>query len=98
MSNVNREVLSDRVIQALPDVLKKDVRSIISRVFEEITQAVTQGETVVVTGFGRFTPRVRAARKARNLKTGEPMDVGPKTVVSFKAGASLKASLNAPAE
>lgn len=74
---------------------KKDSLVAVSTVFDVITEALQKGEVVNITGFGRFTPKVRAARKGRNLQTGEVMDVGERTVVSFKSGKSLKDSLNA---
>ena len=90
MSNVNREVLVDRVSENLPDVTKKDVAAVIRTLFNVITDAVVNDEVVNITGFVKISPRVRAARKARNLKTGETIEIGPRKVVSFKAGASLK--------
>jgi DNA-binding protein HU-beta len=91
--SVNRADLVSRVAD-LTGLTKKDSHSAVSAVFEVITQALNEKETVNVTGFGRFTPRVRPAGQSRNPKTGEQIQVGERTVVSFKTGKTLKDSVN----
>ena len=47
-----------------------------------------------VNGFGRFSVRNRAARTARNPKTGEPAEVKAKRVPHFKSSDALRAVVN----
>ena len=77
------------------DLTKHQVHSVATAVFDVIQESVVAGQTVTLTGFGKFTPRVRAARTARNpLKPAEVVNVPSRRGVSFKAGKSLKTALN----
>jgi len=49
-----------------------------------------KGEEVSVAGFGIFAVKDRAARVARNPKTGEPVNVPAKRVPKFKPAKALK--------
>ena len=48
------------------------------------------GDEVRLTGFGTFTVRDRAARTARNPRTGESIEVAASRVPAFKASRTLK--------
>ncbi len=54
-----------------------------------IEDALKRGEKVSLVGFGSFATYRRSARIGRNPKTGETINIGPKTQVRFKAGATL---------
>ena len=56
---------------------------------EVITQEMAAGNKVSVQGFGVFTSKVRAARTARNPKTGGTVDVPAKRVVKFAPGSGF---------
>ena len=55
-----------------------------------ITDALSNHEKVTFVGFGSFYVSDRPARKGRNPKTGEPIDIPAGVVPKFKAGKSLK--------
>ena len=55
-----------------------------------ITQALQAGDTVSLIGFGTFSVKDRAARKGRNPKTGQEIDIAASKVPDFKAGKGLK--------
>ena len=57
---------------------------------EKITDVLKSGDKVQLTPFGQFKVRDRAARIARNPKTGEPIKVPAKRVLKFIAGRTLK--------
>ncbi len=57
---------------------------------ETIIAALKKGEKVQLTGFGTFEVRKRAAREARNPRTGETLKLKAAKVPAFKAGATLK--------
>ncbi len=63
-------------------------------VIESIKNALADGDTVTLIGFGTFSVRERAARKGRNPRTGEPLDIKAAHVPVFKAGKSLKDAVN----
>ena len=58
---------------------------------DTIVRAVHKGDSVTITGFGVFEQRRRAARVARNPRTGETVKVKPTSVPAFRPGAQFKA-------
>ncbi len=54
-----------------------------------IPVTLRRGEKVVIPGFGSFTVRTRKARRARNPRTGETIQVPERRVPAFKAGRHL---------
>jgi len=70
---------------------KTQARSAVNAVFEVIGDALTNGDTVSVIGFGTFATRSRAARTGRNPRTGESVAIAASKTPSFKAGQALRA-------
>jgi DNA-binding protein HU-beta len=97
---MNKSELID-AIAAHPGVTdKKTASAVLEATLSEIQGAVTKGEKVSLTGFGVFERRARAARMARNPRTGEAVKVKKTTVPAFRPGAGFKetvASGKAPA-
>ncbi len=97
---MNRAEMIDALIER-SDLSRKDAMGVINSIFHPadglIARALKKGDKVTVTGFGVFSVRKRAARKARNPQTGESIKVGASKAAGFKAGASLKATLNGKA-
>lgn len=67
---------------------------VIDSIITAITGTLSKGEKVTLVGFGTFTTSKREARKGRNPKTGEVIDIPGKTVAKFKAGSELSKSVN----
>lgn len=59
-----------------------------------IAGSLARGEAVSPAGFGTFGTRSRPARVGRNPRTGESLEIAASTVVTFKPGRSLRASVN----
>ncbi|MDE0034173.1 MAG: HU family DNA-binding protein [Deltaproteobacteria bacterium] len=72
---------------------KAQAKSAVDAVFDIIQDALTNGDTVSVTGFGRFSTKSRAARTGRNPRTGESVAIAASKTPSFKAGKALRAKL-----
>lgn len=68
----------------------KAAREAVQAVFGSISDALKRGEKVVVTGFGTFMVRRRAARKGRNPQTGAEIQIPATKTPGFTAGKSLK--------
>ncbi|MEN3305567.1 MAG: DNA-binding protein HU-beta [Micromonosporaceae bacterium] len=85
---MNKAELIDALAVRLGD--KKSASTALDAVLAEIQAAVTKGDKVAITGFGVFEKRVRAARTARNPRTGETVKVKKTSVPAFRAGASFK--------
>ena len=85
---MNKAELIDALAARLGD--KKSASSALDAVLAEIQTAVTKGDRVAITGFGVFEKRVRAARTARNPRTGESVKVKKTSVPAFRPGQSFK--------
>jgi DNA-binding protein HU-beta len=82
------------LIDVLTKKLGSDRRSAtaaVENVVDTIVRAVHKGDSVTITGFGVFEQRRRAARVARNPRTGETVRVKPTSVPAFRPGAQFKA-------
>ena len=60
-----------------------------------IESELAAGGEVAITGFGRFSVAERAARQARNPRTGEPIEVPPGRAPRFSPGNQLKRAVAA---
>ncbi len=69
---------------------KVQAEEIISDIFAAMTSAMKKGEDVDIAGFGKFMAKERAAREARNPKTGETVKVPATRVPKFRAAKALK--------
>jgi len=69
---------------------KADAASAVDAVIGGITSALSDGGSVSLVGFGTFSVSQRAARTARNPRTGETINVGPSKAPKFKPGKALK--------
>lgn len=63
---------------------------VVQMMFDAIAGELAKGGSVDVAGFGKFEARARAAREARNPRTGETVQVAATTVPKFKASKTLK--------
>jgi integration host factor subunit alpha len=68
---------------------KRECRDMVNAIFEEMRAALEAGETVKLEGFGRFQPKDRPKRWARNLKSGERIAVSERRVVIFHPSKKL---------
>jgi len=71
---------------------KNTVATVLNCMNDTITQMLVKGDTVRIPGFGTFYTLKREARKGRNPKTGEVVEIPAKTVPKFKAGKTLKSA------
>ncbi len=89
---MNKVALAEAVQEVLGGT-KTDAEKAVETVFNSIAATLTKGEDVSVAGFGIFSAKMRAARTARNPRTGEPIQVPAMRVPKFKAGKALKESV-----
>jgi DNA-binding protein HU-beta len=76
------------------DISKAQAGKAVDGVIESIKDALAEGDTVTLIGFGTFTVRERAARVGRNPRTGERLDIKAANVPVFKPGKALKDAVN----
>jgi DNA-binding protein HU-beta len=68
----------------------KAAREAVAAFLNGIRDSLKRGEKVVITGFGTFSVRRRAARPGRNPKTGEKITIQARKAPGFTAGKTLK--------
>ncbi len=86
--------LITKIAEANPHLFHRDVERIVSTIFNEITNALAEGDRVELRGFGAFSVKTRPARVGRNPRTGDKVDVGEKKVPYFKTGKDLRVRMN----
>ena len=90
---MNKKELIDSVAAAT-DESKRTVANVLDEAIDLIQRSVKKGERVTLPGFGTFERRARAARTARNPRTGEEIKVKASKVPAFKAGSGFKEFVN----
>ena len=86
---MNKGELINKVAEEI-DCTKVETKGVVECVFKNITDCLAKGDAFKLIGFGTFGIRKRAAREARNPRTGEKASVPAKNVPFFKAGKELK--------
>ena len=69
---------------------KKDAAAAVDAFTATVQEALSNGNTVALIGFGTFEVRHRNARQGRNPQTGEPLQIEAKDVPAFKPGKQLR--------
>ena len=85
------------LIVSVADKLNMDrklAEPVVAATFETIKEALIEGDKVQVLGFGTFENRTRTARKGRNPRTGEVIEIPASKLPSFKAGKAFKEAVN----
>ena len=90
---MNKSDLIDQ-IAASTDISKAAAGRALDATIDSITDALKDGEQVVLVGFGTFHVKDRAARTGRNPKTGETIQIKASKSPGFKAGKVLKDAVN----
>lgn len=65
-------------------------KEIVQKTFDAIIETLVSERRIELRNFGVFEVKKRAARKARNPRTGERVDVAEKFVVTFKPGKEME--------
>ena len=90
---MKRQDLIERVAES--GLSKQQARSAVECFFNAITDELARGGQVQLTGFGSFRVNERAARTARDPRTGKAVKVPAHKAPAFKAGAVLKKAVDA---
>ena len=80
------ELLFDRL-----GLNKREAKDMVEAYFEIIHDTLVNGGDVKLSGFGNFSIRRKAPRPGRNPRTGEPIPIKARDVVTFHASLKLKA-------
>ncbi|NVK36686.1 MAG: HU family DNA-binding protein [Gammaproteobacteria bacterium] len=90
---MNKSELID-AIAASADIPKAAAGRALDATVDAITNALKDGDQVVLVGFGTFAVKERAARTGRNPQTGQPIQIAAAKVPGFKPGKALKDAVN----
>jgi integration host factor subunit alpha len=69
---------------------KQDAEELVEMILDTIKQTLKTGDTVKLSGFGNFVVRQKRSRKGRNPKTGQEIEITPRSVVSFRPSMIFK--------
>ena len=86
---MNKAELINQIAE-IASMSKKEATAALDAAIKAVTDTLAAGEDVVLTGFGSFTVRERAAREGRNPATGETIKIAASKVPAFKPGKALK--------
>lgn len=90
---MNKSELID-AIAAASQLTKVDAGRALDGFIKSVEDALKNGESVALVGFGTFEVKERSERKGRNPQTGEEITIKAAKMPSFKAGKSLKDAVN----
>ena len=91
MSMTKTEIIAV-VAEALGD--RKQAQAAVESLLNNITQALKQGETVTLSGFGTFKRVERKARQGVNPRTGAKIKIKARRAARFTPGTKLRAAVN----
>ena len=89
-----RSELVQKLCEDHPDLSVKEIERVVSAFFDSIIEQLQNNGRVELRGFGAFSTREREARKGRNPRTGDTVDVAAKRVPYFKPGKEMRERLN----
>lgn len=69
---------------------RRNAKTMVDTFFELMSETLIRGEELKLSGFGNFQVRAKNERPGRNPRTGEPVAITPRHVVTFHASAILK--------
>ena len=90
---ITRAHLAEAVYQEV-GLSRNESAELVEAVLNEMSGALTRGETVKISSFGSFFVRHKGQRIGRNPKTGEEVPIRPRRVLVFRASHVLKDRIN----
>jgi len=81
-------------VQNQSGISKSESSSLVESILEIIKTTLVNGEDVLISGFGKFIVKGKAARRGRNPATGEDMTLDARRVITFKCSALLREKIN----
>ena len=73
---------------------QQQIKTVVQKTFDAIVATLVEEGRIELRNFGVFQVRPRAARKARNPRTGRQVEVPEKFVVTFKPGKIMEQKVN----
>ena len=93
MKNINKGELIELMAKNCKgkcECRKKETTCAVDIFMDGIKRGLAKSDKIILRGFGTFYKLKRKARKGRNPKTGEAVNISPSVLIKFKAGKVLK--------
>ena len=84
------------VLQDQLGMSRQESRQILEGLFKIMKDTLSQGEDLLISGFGKFSVKHKKARQGRNPQTEESLTIDARKVVVFKTSGVLRRRLNKP--
>ncbi len=82
-------------IQDTLELSKTDAYEVMEELLEIIKNTIEKGDSLMISGFGKFSVNEKKARKGRNPATNKEMILSERRVVTFKCSGQLRKTINA---
>jgi integration host factor subunit alpha len=82
------------LLQTQLGMSRQEARQVIDQLFKIIKDTLSQGEDLLISGFGKFSVRQKKARRGRNPQTKKSLIIASRKVVVFKASGVLRQRLS----
>jgi integration host factor subunit beta len=87
---MTKSELIAKLSKQYPHLYQRDIEHLVNTIFGEITKKLAEGGRVELRGFGAFSVRKREARRARNPKNGQEVQIGERHAIYFRTGKELR--------
>ena len=87
----------DQIISSIGNrlgVTKSESTRLVQFFLETVKTSLSNGENVLISGFGKFIVRKKAARRGRNPQTGDDLILDPRTVITFRCSPVMRDRIN----
>jgi integration host factor subunit beta len=81
-------------VSRVVELTRKESEVIVETIFDSVVNSLRTGDKVEIRGFGSFRTRERKGRVGRNPKSGDKVEVPPKTIPFFKPSKELRDVVN----
>jgi len=76
------------------DISKKEATALVESFFKIVKDELSNGNEVMISGFGKWMVKAKRERKGRNPQTGKDLTIKARKVVTFKSAEKLKSEIN----
>ena len=95
MNTLTRAQLTE-AIYATVGLSRNESADLLESMLTRVADALMQGKSVKISGFGTFSVRQKGRRIGRNPKTGVEVPILPRRVLVFRPSQMLRDAVNAP--
>lgn len=91
---LTREDIALAIHRRLEGISRREAKRLTDLVIEEMAATLASGESLKLHDFGSFLVRTKRERAGRNPRTGAPVPIEARRVITFKASPNMKAAIN----